>query len=79
MFFSETTFAESLRMLITDSNMTGIHAPPSGDSTPEVQEESRTAPRPALAPNCETKKINAERENYYISEKVISYGNFKTR
>jgi hypothetical protein len=53
-------------MLITDSNMTGMHVPPSGASTPEVQEESRTAPRPALAPNCETKKsMQRERKLLY--------------
>ena len=58
-------------MLITDSNMTGMHAPPYGDSTPEVQEESRTAPRPALAPNCETKK-SMQREKITILAKKLS-------
>jgi hypothetical protein len=52
-------------MLITDSNMTGMHVPQSGDSTPEVQEESRTAPRPALAPNFETKDQCRERKLLY--------------
>ena len=62
-------------MLITDSNMTGIHAPPSGDSTPEVQEESRTAPRPALAPNCEIKK-SMQREKITILAKSYQLWQF---